>query len=133
MVVNQNVSTSLLDGLESMVIDSEVNRLIEKRGKEREEVKEDEKRFLIDVYLKCEAKKVRPASIRDILEGFEDRMTPRKIINDPDFYMHYKRAWYLLDKWSRKRWYEWGVNMELGWLTPEGINKVKEIMNSQAE
>lgn len=96
-------------------------------------MKEDEKRFLIDVYLKCEEKKVRPENIRDILEGFKDKMTPRKIINAPDFYMHYKRAWYLLDKWACKRWYEWGVTMDLGWLTPEGINKAKEIMNSQAE
>jgi hypothetical protein len=34
--------------------------------------------------------------------------------------MHYKRAWYLLEKWSNKGWYEYGVTLDLGWLTPLG-------------
>jgi hypothetical protein len=31
-----------------------------------------------------------------------------------------KRAVYLLDKWEEKGWYEYGVSVLYGWLTPEG-------------
>lgn len=31
-----------------------------------------------------------------------------------------KRACYLLGKWAGKGWYEWGVCIDLGWLTPLG-------------
>lgn len=31
-----------------------------------------------------------------------------------------KRAVYLLDKWEEKGWYEYGVSVMHGWLTPEG-------------
>lgn len=30
--------------------------------------------------------------------------------------INHKRAWYLLDKWGCKSWYNWGVNLELGWF-----------------
>lgn len=33
--------------------------------------------------------------------------------------MHRKRAWFLLGKWTGD-WYEYGVNLELGWLTADG-------------
>ena len=46
--------------------------------------------------------------------------TPRDIINEDDFPINYKRAWYLLGKWTDKRWYEYGVSLDLGWVTPEG-------------
>lgn len=32
----------------------------------------------------------------------------------------WKRLLYLLKKWTRKGWYEYGVNPELGWLTFRG-------------
>lgn len=36
--------------------------------------------------------------------------------------IHYKRCWYLLNKWAgRLDWYEYGVCLDLGWLTPKGI------------
>jgi hypothetical protein len=35
--------------------------------------------------------------------------------------MNPKRAAYLCDKWDRKGWYEYGVNVMCGWLTDTGI------------
>lgn len=46
--------------------------------------------------------------------------TVRDIINEPDFPIHYKRAWYILNKWIRNGWYDCGVTLDLGWLTMEG-------------
>ena len=48
--------------------------------------------------------------------------TVQDIINGKDFSMHYKRVWYLLEKWSQKGWYDYGVSIDLGWITPEGLN-----------
>lgn len=31
-----------------------------------------------------------------------------------------KAAWRTLEKWARKGWYEWGVVLDLGWLTTAG-------------
>lgn len=70
-------------------------------------MKDDEKQFLLDI--------------------LNRGITPRDIINEPDFYMHHKRAWYLLEKWSDKGWYDWGISMDLGWLTEDGIFKAKEV------
>jgi len=66
-------------------------------------MKEDERKFMIDVLYRCH---------RDF--------TPRDLINEDGFPMHYKRAWYLLEKWSDKGWYDYGVTSDLGWLTNEG-------------
>ena len=48
--------------------------------------------------------------------------TVQDIINKENFSIHYKRAWYLLEKWSQKGWYDYGVSLDLGWITPEGLN-----------
>lgn len=32
-----------------------------------------------------------------------------------------KRAAYVLDKWAGKGWWEYGVSLRTGWLTPEGF------------
>jgi hypothetical protein len=37
-----------------------------------------------------------------------------------------KQAWATLEKWTDKGWYEYGVTLDLGWLTPEGIAHFKE-------
>jgi len=50
----------------------------------------------------------------------DDRKTPRDIINEEGFPIPAKRAWYLLAKWADKGWYEYGVTLDLGWITPEG-------------
>ena len=47
--------------------------------------------------------------------------SPRDIINEETFPLHYKRAWYLFDKWSDKGWYDYGVTLDLGWITPQGM------------
>lgn len=46
---------------------------------------------------------------------------PRELINEPGFPMSYKRAWYLLEKWSGKGLYDYGVTVDLGWMTPAGM------------
>lgn len=35
--------------------------------------------------------------------------------------MHWKRAEYLLDKWTGKGWWECGVTLRSGWLTEKGL------------
>jgi len=47
--------------------------------------------------------------------------TPRDLISGPEFPMPYKRAWYLLEKWSKKGWYDYGVTLDLGWMTEKGM------------
>ena len=32
-----------------------------------------------------------------------------------------KRAAYICEKWTNKGWYDYGVNVLAGWLTPEGL------------
>ena len=71
------------------------------------------KQFLIAVYLECSVGK---KSVRDI-------------INESGFPFHHKRAWFLLEKWCGKGWYEYGVTLDLGWLTEEGIEKAKSLSN----
>lgn len=78
-------------------------------------MKEDEKRFLADIYQNC----------RNVYLK-KDGNTPRDVINQPGFYMHYKRAWRILEKWCRKGQYEYGVSLDMGWLTLKGIEKAKE-------
>lgn len=46
--------------------------------------------------------------------------TVRDLINDPLFDIPHKRAWFILEKWVDKKWYEYGVSLDLGWLTAAG-------------
>lgn len=46
--------------------------------------------------------------------------TPRELIDRGDFPINKKRAYYLLEKWVDKGWYEYGVCIDLGWLTELG-------------
>ena len=79
-------------------------------------MKEDEKWFLKQIYDKCR-------------NGFigKSGLSPRDIINSDECKnkIHYKRCWYLLDKWAEKGWYDCGVADDLGWLTPKGIEVAK--------
>lgn len=83
-------------------------------------MRDDEKKFIVEILDRCYSA---------ILK--QEGCWPRDIINQENFYMHYKRAWYLLEKWSRKGWYEWGVTMDLGWITPEGIEEAKKVKASE--
>ena len=43
--------------------------------------------------------------------------------------MHYKRSWYLLGKWSDKGWYDYGVTLDLGWITLKGYEVAESLLN----
>ena len=80
-------------------------------------MKEDERKFLDE--LKCVVGSPyipgsRPARMAEFIY-------PRDVINRPGFYMHHKRAWEILSKWTRKDWYEYGVTLDLGWMTEKGM------------
>ena len=84
-------------------------------------MKSDERVFLIEFY---EARNFQPYDS-------EGAITARELINTPGFPLHYKRAWYLLEKWSDKGWYDYGVTLDLGWLTPEGKEYVEQMIIEQ--
>jgi hypothetical protein len=62
---------------------------------------------------------------REFLEACKTRIRPngnefpRDVINSTS--INHKRAWYLLGKWTDKGWYEFGCNLDLGWLTQKGL------------
>lgn len=41
---------------------------------------------------------------------------PYELINFLSEYIHHKRCWYLLQKWSRLGFYDYGVSLDHGWL-----------------
>ncbi|MGG3454227.1 hypothetical protein [Paenibacillus rhizolycopersici] len=93
-------------------------------------MKNDEKKLLILVNNECG--KETGEMIRLFNITYPEKVSPRDLINRESFDMHHKRAWYLLDKWSRKRWYEYGVTLDLGWLTNEGKKKAQELIAEEA-
>ncbi len=40
--------------------------------------------------------------------------------------MHTKRTLYLLDKWTDKGWWEYGVSLRTGWFTELGLEEAKK-------
>lgn len=79
-------------------------------------MKEDEKQFLILVYEKCKR-----------YEDTKEKYYVRTLINSEDCTIHHKRCWYLLEKWAGQGLYDYGVTLDLGWLTEKGINRAKEL------
>ncbi|MCJ7482674.1 MAG: hypothetical protein MUO31_06885 [Thermodesulfovibrionales bacterium] len=78
-------------------------------------MKEDEKQFLRMIYEKCVPFGNKNYSVRDV-------------INNPKCpIVSYKRAWYVLGKWSSAKMglYDYGVTIDLGWLTEKGIDFAK--------
>jgi hypothetical protein len=75
-------------------------------------MKPDEKWFLLE----CAAK-IRPTGI----------LNPRNLIQSAGFRLNYKRAWFLLGKWGTKGWYEYGVTLDLGWMTDKGLQEALEL------
>lgn len=92
-------------------------------------MKNDEKKFLILVNNECGKETGELVRIFNI--SYRDTVSPRDLIRRETFDMNYKRAWYLLDKWSRKGWYEYGVTLDLGWLTNEGKKKAQELISEE--
>lgn len=55
----------------------------------------------------------------------------RDIINSDSCNIHHKRCWYLLNKWVNKGFYEYGVTLDLGWLTDKGVKFVEELRGKE--
>jgi hypothetical protein len=82
-------------------------------------VKDDEKYFIKRILKECS---------KDENNNFRPTYkTPREIINEPNFPINPKRALYLLDKWSGKGLYDYGVALDLGWLEPAGVEIANNI------
>ena len=62
-------------------------------------MKEDEKKFFITCY-----------------KYIKQDMSVRDIINILGEFIHYKRCWYLLEKWTDLGFYNYGVTLDLGWF-----------------
>ena len=61
-----------------------------------------------------------------LLTLWETGLTPR-VANREILHMNHKRMWYILHKWTKKGWYDWGVSVELGWLEDEGKKVAQEL------
>lgn len=81
-------------------------------------MKEDEKQFLILVYEKCKR-----------YGDNKEKYFARDLINSEYCTIHHKRCWYLLEKWTGQGLYDYGVTLDLGWLTDKGVEKAKELLN----
>lgn len=86
-------------------------------------MKVDEKAFLIWFALEFMNRK---NEARTWFQLLTERVTYKK----PRDYeaIPFKRKIYLLEKWCDKGWYEYGVCVDLGWLTPKGPEKAKSLM-----
>lgn len=55
-------------------------------------------------------------------ENRENGKSVRQTISEiGDDVLPHKRAWYWLEKWSRKGIYDYGVTVDLGWFTGKGF------------
>jgi hypothetical protein len=43
--------------------------------------------------------------------------------------INHKRCWYILEKWGKRGWYNWGVTLDLGWLEQPG-REAAELLES---
>lgn len=77
-------------------------------------MKDDEKKFFLIIYKFCRYDSV-------IYRRDGARFTPRQIINVIEPWMHHKRCWYLLEKWSGIGFYDYGVTLDLGWIYPNEL------------
>lgn len=75
-------------------------------------MKDDERKFFITCLKYCPILEMRKV---------EQSISPREIINILSEFVNYKRCWYLLEKWSNKGFYNYGVTMDLGWFEIEQL------------
>jgi hypothetical protein len=79
-------------------------------------MKPQEQEFLLAV-----AAQGRDRYVRDIAGDFIGRgVAPNQL-----------RYW--LEKWDKKGWYEYGVSLDLGWLTDEGRQQAKTLKEKEGE
>lgn len=52
-------------------------------------------------------------------------VSPRSLIADAGIPPN--RGRYILEKWGRKGWYEYGVTVDMGWLTPKGVGAFADL------
>lgn len=50
-----------------------------------------------------------------------DDVSVRDIINIIHPNIHYKRLWYILEKWSNRGIYNYGVALDMGWLEVDDL------------
>lgn len=43
----------------------------------------------------------------------------------------YKQILYYLGKWSKRGWYDYGVSLDLGWLTEEGKSHASALVEAR--
>jgi hypothetical protein len=56
-------------------------------------------------------------------------LVPRDVISRTG--INPKRARYLLYKWERKGWYQYGVSVDTGWLSLEGRDAAESIISAR--
>jgi hypothetical protein len=49
--------------------------------------------------------------------------TPREVIRTYFPESIHKQLGYYLEKWERKGWYEYGVSLDMGWMTSKGVTE----------
>lgn len=59
----------------------------------------------------------------------QDTESIRELIHRID--IPYKQCWYYLNKWCAKGYYEYGVTLDLGWLTKAGKYYFEELLNNE--
>lgn len=75
---------------------------------------------------------VRRHTAKVVVDGVATQAgTVRDLINDPTFDIPHKRAWFILQKWVDNKWYEYGVSLDLGWLTPAGEDMADRVARTQ--
>lgn len=82
-------------------------------------IKADEKILLVELLRRGEYQ-----ALDEFGRGIRDVATGKDI---PE-----KRACYLFEKWYDRGWYEYGVNIGLGWLTPEGAIAIRALLGLEA-
>ena len=86
-------------------------------------MKGDEILFFQYVYNWC--------SYQDWQGHHEGLFTVREMVNifSSTGYIHHKRCWYLLQKWARLGFYDYGTTLDLGWLRPSRLpDRYKQLL-----
>ncbi len=81
-------------------------------------MKDDEKKLFIGICEHCPNHGVTNG-------GWDERTLVRDYLDTIEIPI--KRCWYLLEKWVDKGWYDFGVTLDLGWITPEGQEECRRI------